>query len=75
MVDPPVVATDAIAFSSAARVMMSRGRTAPRTSCMTRSPVARATAAFFGSTAGTLPLPSAAMPRNSLAIAIVFAVN
>jgi hypothetical protein len=42
---------------------------------MTRSPATRATSAFFGSVAGTLPLPSAAMPRNSLAIAIVLAVN
>ena len=28
-----------------------------------------------GSTAGTLPLPMAAMPRNSQTAAIVFAVN
>ena len=75
LVDPPVVATDAIAFSSDCRVMMSRGRTPPRTRLITRSPAARATSAFFGSVAGTLPLPSAAMPRNSLAIAIVLAVN
>ena len=37
--------------------------------------VAIATSAFVGLLAGTLPLPSAAMPRNSQAIAMVFAVN
>ncbi len=69
------MATEAIAFSSDVRVMMSRGLTPARTSVITRSPASRPMPAFFGSVAGTLPLPSAAMPRNSLAIAMVFAVN
>ena len=75
LVEPPVVATDAIAFSSDVRVITSRGLRPLRTRAITRVPASRATSAFFGSFAGTLPLPSAAMPRNSLAIAIVFAVN
>ena len=58
-----------------ARVMMSRGLRPLFTRSMTQLPAARATAALPGCVAGTLPLPSAAMPRNSTAVAIVFAVN
>ena len=67
----------AIAFSNAARVMMSRGRT-PLLRPASIDALAGARARrrpSSGSVAGTLPLPSAAMPRNSQAIAIVLAVN
>ena len=48
----------------------------PRAASLTAiSPAGAPTPAFAGSVAGTLPLPSAAMPRHSQTIAIVFAVN
>ena len=75
LVEPPVVATAAIAFSRASCVMMSRGRTPRRTRSMTNRPTPRATSRFSVLVAGTLPVPSAAIPRNSDAMAMVFAVN
>ena len=69
LVDPPVAATDAIAFSNAARVRMSRGFRPLFTRSMTRA--GRARAAAPGCVAGTLPIPAAI---DSTAVAMVFAV-
>ena len=42
---------------------------------MISAPERRATSCFFGSPAGTSPLPNSARPRNSTAVAMVLAVN
>ncbi len=74
-VEPPVAATPAIAFSNAARVRMSSGRRLRRNTSITSSPARRPTSSLRGSTAGTLALPMGERPMNSIASAIVFAVN
>ena len=51
-VEPPVAATDAIALSIAARVMICDGRVPALTSSMTSSPAASAASSFAGSVAG-----------------------
>ncbi len=75
LVEPPVAAIAAIAFSRASRVMICDGRTSSRTSCTASSPARSAAAPLPGSRAGTSPSPPGEMPRNSSASAIVFAVN
>jgi hypothetical protein len=75
LVDPPVAATAAIAFSSDSRVTICDGRTPRFKTSITRVPARSATEFFVASTAGTSPLPIGASPRNSHAVAIVFAVN
>ena len=63
-----------IPFSIASRVRISPAR-APRPSIsISVRPAARPTASLRGSVAPTLPLPSGAIPRNSVTIAIVLAV-
>ena len=74
-VEPPVAATDVIAFSKAARVRIFDGVRPSARRCMTSRPAARATAAFAGSVAGTSFAPIGEIPRNVSAVAIVFAVN
>ncbi len=73
-VDPPVAATVVIAFSIDARVTSDRGRTSPATSFIRVRPQARATSALRASVAGTSFAPSGDIPRNAMAVAIVFAV-
>ncbi len=75
LVDPPVATTPAMAFSSAGRVMRSRGRTPRWSRSIASRPACSAAASLAGSVAGMLTLPIAAMPRNSHTIAIVLAVN
>ncbi len=74
-VEPPVAATDAIAFSKAAGVRIWRGVSLRRTRSTTSAPAARATAGLPASTAGTALLPIGERPRNSQTPAIVLAVN
>ena len=63
-------------FRSTARVMICFGVRLRLAAGPSRAgPAWRPTSAFAGSVAGTEPLPIGAMPRNSIAIAIVFAVN
>ena len=75
LVDPPVAATEAMALSMAARVMIWDGRVPPLTSSMTSSPARRAASSLPGSVAGIPFRPPGEMPMNSSAVLIVFAVN
>ena len=75
LVDPPVAATDATAFSRASRVTIVLGRMSSRTSFTASSPVARAAPSFSGNVAGMPFIPAGEMPRNSRAVLIVLAVN
>ncbi len=75
LVDPPVAATEAMAFSSACRVTICRGVRCACNRSMTSLPAATATSARSPAVAGTLALPMGEMPRNSAAVAMVLAVN
>ena len=75
MVEPPVAATDAAAFSIASRVMICDGRTSSRTSCITRRPHSSAASPLPRLSAGIPFSPAGLMPRKSSAVAIVLAVN
>ncbi len=70
-----MAAIEAIALSIAERVMIEDGRTPPFTSSMTMAPARRAASVFDGSSAGMPLSPPGEMPRNSRAVAMVFAVN
>jgi hypothetical protein len=73
LVDPPLAAIPAIAFSSALR---SRNARAPLASRVASAPHAAASVARSASaSAGTIVRPSGVMPRNSSARPIVFAVK
>ena len=74
LVDPPVAATPAIAFSNEARFTTSSGRRFSRRSWTTCAPAARVAAALRGSSAGMLAYPTGARPSSSVASAMVFAV-
>ena len=74
-VDPPLVATAAIAFSSEAFVITSLGRRRARSMSITSSPQERATSSLRPSSAGTIAEPAGEIPSASKAIAIVLAVN
>jgi hypothetical protein len=74
-VEPPLIATAAIAFSSASRVMMWLGRWPRASTSITSFPVANATSALRASCAGTPESRIGEMPITSKAIAIVLAVN
>ncbi len=73
--DPPDIATVAIAFSIESRVMMALGRRSSRNTFMTSSPACSATVLRSSATAGTIPEPIGASPITSYAQAIVLAVN
>ena len=75
LVEPPVAATAATAFSSAARVTMRRGRRSLRTRSSTSSPAPRAAPAFSAAMAGTPLACIGDTPSSSQTVAIVFAVN
>ncbi len=75
LVDPPVAATPAMAFSSAARVRIVRGVRPAAIARTATSPACLATAARAWAVAGTFALPIGEIPRNSQASAIVLAVN
>jgi hypothetical protein len=70
-----LVATAAIAFSSAGLVITSLGRCPRRSTSMTSSPHRFATSSLRPSSAGTIEDPAGEMPSASKAIAIVLAVN
>jgi hypothetical protein len=74
LVEPPVAATLAMPFSSAARVTIDDGRTSRRTRSMTSSPVRRAAASLAGSSAGMPFKPAGDSPMNSMIVLIVLAV-
>ena len=74
LVDPPVAAVQMIPFSIALRVRISRGRVPRCSACIKSSPLRRPTSFLRGSVAPTLPLPSGAIPMNSITMAMVFAV-
>ena len=74
-VEPPVIATQPIAFSSDSFVMILLGVRSLFTSSTTSRPHSSATLPFLPSSAGTIPLPIGEMPSISNAVAIVFAVN
>ena len=73
-VEPPVAATEAIAFSIERRSTIADGRTSRRTRSMTSSPQRRAAASLAGSSAGMPFRPAGESPRNSSTIDIVLAV-
>ena len=73
--EPPDVATAAIAFSSESRVMTSLGFSPRRRTSTASRPTSTATSALLASTAGTIAEPTGEMPRTSNAMAIVLAVN
>ena len=75
LVEPPLVATAAIAFSSDSRVMMSLGRWPRASTSITSLPASTATSLLRPSIAGTIAAPAGEMPMTSNAIAIVLAVN
>ena len=75
MVEPPLAATPAMAFSIASRVMICEGRTSSRTSRITSSPAATAAASLLGCRAGTPLSPAGLMPSRSRAMDMVLAVN
>ena len=75
LVEPPVAATDAMPFSSAARVMIWRGRRSARTRSMMMRPDSRAASSFSSFIAGTALRLIGEMPMNSQTVAMVLAVN
>ncbi len=75
LVDPPVAATEATAFSIDSRVMMCDGRMSSRTSCITIRPHSSAASPLPRLSAGMPFRPAGLMPRNSSAVDMVLAVN
>ena len=75
MVEPPLMATAAIAFSRPGLVMIALGRWPRRRTSITSSPISRATSSLRPSSAGTIEEPAGEIPSTSKAIAIVLAVN
>ena len=75
LVEPPVAATLAIAFSNALRVRISLGRVPRRNWSMASRPVSYAASSFFASIAGMLLNPMGERPINSITVDIVLAVN
>ena len=75
LVEPPVAATPAMAFSIAALVMIFEGVMSRRRRSRTSSPARRPACALAALVAGTLESPIGAIPRNSQTKAMVFAVN
>ena len=73
--EPPLIATAAIAFSSEPLVITSLGRRFHSSSDITSLPASNATSSLRASIAGTIALPIGEMPMTSNAVAIVLAVN
>ncbi len=74
-VEPPVPAIAAIAFSNASRVRISDGRRFERTSSIASRPASAAVSSLPACSAGMPERPRGEMPRKSITIAIVLAVN
>ena len=74
LVEPPSTITTTIAFSKAARVMMSRGLRSSSSRLRIAAPARRHSSSFAGSSAGVDELYGSDMPSASIADAIVFAV-
>ena len=75
LVEPPLAATPAMALSMASRVMICDGRTSSRTSRIATRPASAAASDLSGSRAGMPLRPAGLMPRSSIAIDMVLAVN
>ena len=75
LVEPPVAAMEKMAFSRAPRVMIRSGRKSSFSNSMIRAPTCRQISSFFGCVAGTQELPMMEMPRHSMAVDMVLAVN
>ena len=75
LVEPPVAATPAMAFSSALRVTISRGRRLLFTASITTAPQRMHTSFLRGSTCGTAAVPMGESPISSITVAMVLAVN
>ncbi len=75
LVEPPSTIVTTIAFSNAARVMMSRGFKSSSSRRRIAAPARRHSSCFAGSSAGVDELPGRLMPSASIADAIVLAVN
>ena len=75
LVEPPVAATEAMAFSKAARVQMASGRTSFLTASRITRPQCAATSFLRGSACGTMAVLSGDRPISSITVAIVLAVN
>ena len=76
LVEPPVAATTAAAFSRPVRVTRSRGSGPPASNAaMTAWPARRAMPCRSEKTAGIIDEPSGARPSASDTMPIVFAVN
>ncbi len=73
-VEPPDAQTAMIAFSTASRVMMSRGLTLRRSTSIAARPTSNAASSLRGSMPGIALASANDMPRNSITIDIVFAV-
>mmetsp|Transcript_80 Transcript_80/g.178 ORF Transcript_80/g.178 Transcript_80/m.178 type:complete len:206 (-) Transcript_80:693-1310(-) len=74
LVDPPSAITVTIAFSNAARVMMSLGLRSSLRRFRIAAPAIRHSSIFRGSSAGMELLYGSVMPRASMAVAMVLAV-
>ena len=74
LVEPPVAATQAMAFSNALRVRMSLGRTPLRNRSITNFPQRAPTSSLRESVAGMLAVPMGDRPMNSITVAMVLAV-
>ena len=75
MVDPPVRATEAMAFSSASQVTICLGRRSSATRRMTMSPARWATSSLSGSMAGTALALIGDTPSNLQTVDILLTVN
>ena len=74
LVEPPSAITTTIAFSNAARVMMSRGLRSRSSKLRIAAPARKHSSSLAGSSAGVDELYGSDMPSASIAEAIVFAV-
>ncbi len=74
LVEPPLAATPAMAFSMALRVTMARGLMPRRTASTTNWPQRKATPSLSGSTCGTAAVPIGERPISSITVAMVLAV-
>mmetsp|Transcript_26694 Transcript_26694/g.44767 ORF Transcript_26694/g.44767 Transcript_26694/m.44767 type:complete len:265 (-) Transcript_26694:765-1559(-) len=74
LVEPPSAITVTIAFSKAARVMISKGLRSILSRFSIAAPANRHSSIFRGSSAGTELLYGRHIPRASMAVAMVFAV-
>ena len=75
LVEPPVAAIDAIAFSKASRVRIDLGRIPFSSRRIASWPASKAAWSFLWSMAGISLAPAGLSPRNSITVDMVLAVN